>query len=317
MNYLIIDKRQRVTVSTMGKYPTADMRIMEELDKKNIPYHFAYNDELEFIFQDGETIIKANGKDITEFTHIIFRGHSLHNSRQYEFKRFIIDHIDQYNRDNPGQKILVQNASAIKNMPYYNKISMAMVCSQNDIPFFNTYFSTDGEYTKDREHLKEYPLIIKEYAGVNRLQMIDGKEKIKKNVYKLEKDEDLEQEFLKEKDLKDFFIQEFSPAGKDMRLFVSLGKVVGGWVREANDGFMTVSKGNYSMYNNPEPEVKDIAEKFASILEADFMAVDFMFIGDKPYIQEISLHPGFKAYETKIEGEPINVAEVIINSFKE
>jgi len=32
-------------------------------------------------------------------------------------------------------------------------------------------------------------------------------------------------------------------------------------------------------------------------------------------LQEISLHPGFKAYETKIEGKPVNIAEAIITAF--
>ena len=69
------------------------------------------------------------------------------------------------------------------------------------------------------------------------------------------------------------------------------------------------------MYNNPEPEVVEIAERFANILEADFIAVDFMYKDGKPYVQEFSFHPGFKAYETKIEdGEPINVADAIITS---
>ena len=40
-----------------------------------------------------------------------------------------------------------------------------------------------------------------------------------------------------------------------------------------------------------------------------------MFIDEKPYLQEISLHPGFKAYETKAIGEPINIAKAIIDSF--
>jgi hypothetical protein len=41
-----------------------------------------------------------------------------------------------------------------------------------------------------------------------------------------------------------------------------------------------------------------------------------MFKNGKPYLQEISLHPGFKAYETKItDGEPVNIAEAIITAF--
>ena len=79
---------------------------------------------------------------------------------------------------------------------------------------------------------------------------------------------------------------------------------------------MTVKKGEYEMYNEPDQEIVDIAERFATILSADFMAVDFMYIDDKPYVQEISFHPGFKAYETKIEGKSVNIAEAIITAFR-
>lgn len=315
MKYLIIDKRQRVNVVTMGKYPTAVTRLMEELEKREVPYHFAYNDELEFEFINGNTIIKAAGEDITGFSHIIFRGHYLHEHKEYQYKRLIIDHIDYYNQQNQDKKIFVHNAEAIKNFPYYNKIAMAMVCSQNDIPYFDTYFRTDGEYLKTRDILDDYPLIIKEYAGINRLQMIDGEEKVKKNVYKLNGNGCFNQKHLKGQNIRNYFIQKFSSTGKDMRIFVQNGKVVGGWIREAKKGFMTVSKGRYSMYNNPEDEIKNIAEKVAGVFKADFMAVDFMFIDNKPYIQEISFHPGFKAYETKIKGNSVDIAASIIDSF--
>jgi glutathione synthase/RimK-type ligase-like ATP-grasp enzyme len=165
--------------------------------------------------------------------------------------------------------------------------------------------------------LNNYPLIIKEYAGENRLQLIEGKEKIKKNVYKLNNDQDFNQEYLKDQDLKNYFIQEFSDTGEDYRIFVKLGKVIAGWKRKAVNGFMTVNGKNsiYEMYNEPNEEIKAIAEKTAKVLEADFMAVDFMYIHNKPQIQEISLHPGYKAYETKIEGTPVNIAEAIITAF--
>ncbi len=318
MKYLIIDKRQRVKIETMGEIPTASARLIEELEKKNIDSDFVYNDELEFLFINGKTIIKARSKDILEYTNIIFRGHALHNDREYQFKRYIIDHIDKYNLENPTKKILVQNSEAIKRFPYYNKIAIAQLCSQNNIPHFNTYFRTDGEYLKKRDMLEKYPLIIKEYAGVNRTEIVDGEEKIKKNVFKLDSDDSYEQEGLNGQDLKNFFIQEFSTIGEDYRIFVKLGKVIAGWKRIASNGFMTVSKGIYEMYNNPNDEIREIAEKFANILDADFMAVDFMYINGKPHIQEIGFHPGYKAYETKIEnGTPVNIAEAIITAFKE
>lgn len=80
---------------------------------------------------------------------------------------------------------------------------------------------------------------------------------------------------------------------------------------------MTVSKGIYEMYNNPDDEMRLLAEKVSALLEADFIAVDFMYIRNKPHVQEFSFHPGYKAYETKIEGTPVNIAEAIITAFKE
>lgn len=291
---------------------------MTELANKNIPYSFAYNNQIEFLLKDNETFIKIDGTSISQYSNIIFRGHNLDNPKEYETKRLIVDWVDQYNSSNPRDKILVQNARAIKNMPYYNKIFTAQFCSTHNIPYFDTYYRTDGAYQSNRDILENYPLIIKEYSGVNRVDKKWGKEIIKKNVYKLDSKEDLNNRHLREQDLSNFFLQEFTSTAEDIRIFVKLGKVIGGWRREATKGFMTVNKGKYSMYNNPTDEIKGIAERLANILDADFIAVDFMFKEDKPFVQELSLHPGFKAYETKIEdGEPVNIAEAIITAFKE
>lgn len=310
MKYLIIDKKQRLT----EKIPTASKRIMEELEKKNIEYDFILNEQLEFLFHNGETTIKTSKKDIREYSHIVFRGQALHNDKEYHFKRYIIDYIDMHNLHHPSERILVQNSEAIKNFPYYNKVATALFCSQYNIPYFDTYYRTDGKYLEDRDILKKYPLILKEYTGVNRIEKIDGKEKIKKNVFKIDKGEDISK--LKGLAFNNYFLQEFSDAGEDYRIFVKLGKVIAGWKRKATDGFMTVKRGEYEMYNTPDEEIVVIAEKFANTLNADFMAVDFMYLDEKPYLQEISFHPGFKAYETKIEGEPVNIAEAIVTAFR-
>ena len=308
MRYLIIDKRPRIGEKEI---PTASERIIEELKKKNIEYDFIFNDQLEFIFQDGKMKIMADNNPITEYSHILFRGHSLENEKEYHYKRYIIDFVDEYNKENPPKKILVQNADAIKNLPYYNKIAIAQFCAKNNIPYFNSYFKTDGNYLTKREVLNTFPLIIKEYTGANRIEMKEGKEVIKKNVFKIDREDDL-----KEKDYRNFFIQEFSDTGEDYRIFVKLGKVIGGWKRIANDSFMTVSKGIYEMYNQPDREMKEMAERVASLLNADFIAVDFMYINSKLAVQEFSFHPGFKAYETKIDGTPVNIAEAIVTAFR-
>ena len=240
MKYLILDKRQRVETDKNNGISSASNRIIEELEKRNIEYHFSYYDQLEFELIDGETTIKANSENILDFTNIILRGHSLHKTREYEAKRMIINHIDYFNKQKPRKKISVQNSETIKLLPYYNKIYLGQFCLENDIPYFDTYFRMDGNYLTKRDVLKEYPLIIKEYAGVNRTEKIDGKLKIKKNVYKLDDPSSFNQEHLKDQNLSDFFIQEFSPTAKDMRIFVQNGKVIAGWIREAKEGFLTV-----------------------------------------------------------------------------
>lgn len=315
MKYLIVDKEHRVKGPRKGKYSTAVERIMSELANKNIPYSFAYLTQIEFLLKDGETSIKVDGTNISQYSHIIFRGHNLHNPKEYETKRLIIDWVDHYNTSKNNNKILVQNSKAIKNMPYYNKIFTAQFCSTHDIPYFDTYYRTDGDYL-NKNILDDYPIIIKEYSGVNRLEKKMGKEVVKKNVYKIDSPKDFSQKGLKGNDLSNFFIQEFTDTAEDIRVFVKQGKVIGGWRRKATKGFMTVNKGKYSMYNNPSKEISTIAKKVAKLLEADFIAVDFMYKNEKPYLQEISLHPGFKAYETKIEdGTPVNIAEAIITAF--
>jgi hypothetical protein len=314
MKYLIIDKRQRV--KTEGEFPHASARIMEELKKKNLDFDFCYLDEIEIFLGDSKLEIFAKEKNILEYSHILFRGHSLGQNTEYETKQLITDYIEQYNIANPSETIRVLNGTAIKNLPFYNKIWFGYICTKNDIPYFKSYYRMDGRYPMKLDFLGNYPLILKEYSGQNDTKKIDGELKIKKNVFKIESPSDYQTEDLKEKNLKNFFLQEYSDAGEDFRIFLSKGEVIGGWKRKATDGFITVSKGEYTIYNEPNEEMTQMAKRAAKAFKGDFIAADFMYKDGKLYLQEISLHPGFKAYEQKATGgEPVNIAKAIIESF--
>ncbi len=314
MKYLIIDKRQRV--QTEKNFPHASLRIMEELKKKNLEFDFVYFDQIEILFENSKLKILVNNREISEYSHILFRGHNLGENTQYETRALIADYIEHLNATTKGENIRMQNLEATKNLPFYNKIWMARICTKNNIPFFDSYYRVDGDYLVERAFLSKYPLIIKHYTGENDMRMVNNEEKIKKNVFKLENENDYNQEFLKEKNLKEFFLQEYSDIGEDMRIFVSKHQIIGGWKRKAKSGFMTVSQGEYTMYNNPSSEISDLAIRTSKAFKADFIATDFMFKEGKPYLQEISFHPGFKAYEEKAQGdEPANIAKAIVESF--
>jgi glutathione synthase/RimK-type ligase-like ATP-grasp enzyme len=313
MKYLIIDKRQRV--ETKGTHSFVLTRLSEEVVALGHEVEIGYFDDNQMRFNENGSEIKVNGKELSEFTHVMLRGHRLDIPIQYETKRMIIDYIEKYNLQNPDKKILVQNGEAIKNFPYYDKLYMSMICTQSGIPIIDTYYRLDGKYSVNQIPIAT-PLIAKNYVGQVELRNIDGKDKIKKNVFRIEKEEDFQQENLSNKNLEEYFVQEFLPTGEDVRVFVKKGKVIAAFKRVATEGFMTVVRGEYTIFDLvSNPETVQAAERAAEVFKADFMAVDFMYKNGKPLLQEISFAPGFKAFEIKIEGNTMNMAKEIVTAF--
>lgn len=310
MKYLIIDKKQRIELSTDSTY--AQSRVEEELKAIEAEYLFATTDDIT-IDLNNPIKISVLGQPLEDFSHIILRGHRLHKPWEYETKKFIADYIDQHNRNNPNKRILLQNQVAIQNLPYYDKLWVQKMCIENELQTIPTLYRTSGEY---RESIPT-PFIIKDFTGENDLRMIDGKEKVKKNVYLIQDENELDQENLVNKDKTKYFVQKFIPTGEDIRVYVSNGLAIGAWKRKATEGFMTVKAGEYSLIDlNEDKELKEFSEKVASVFKADFIAIDIMRDENgKLMLLEISFNPGFKAYETKIEGEKANIAKAIIQSF--
>lgn len=322
MKYLYIEKRQNVDLKE--EWPNRAMRMIEEFEAANLDFAIAYNDSFEIDFTDGETIIRFDGHDLRDFTHIFFGGHRSETRWDYEIKVIVATYCKTYNKAHVDAPIHLQNQEFILKMPYYDKLHMAFLCMQHGIPHLNTYYRRDGNYSENIENYGGYPTIAKHVWGVNDRVEIDGKNMVKKNVFKIDDADEWQQARLADKRLSQFFTQQFSQAGEDYRIFVSKGKVVGGWKRiSLDDSFMTVGgERKYELYNNPAPEILEICEKASNAWGVDFMALDFIYAGNQPVVLEFSMHPGFKAYETKTEApesdteqKPINVAKTIIESF--
>lgn len=316
MRYLYIEKPQRVEIS--GEYPKRALRIIEEFEKANLPYDIIYSNDIKLYFAGDTLEISVAGKDILKYSHIIFGGHHLHRQSDYEIKRIIVEHVEAYNVANKDNPIRIQNAKFIKKMAFYSKLYMTKMCLDADLPYLASYYDRSGGY-KDEAPPFPYPMIVKHQRGVNEIAMIDGKRRVKKNVFKVDNESDWGQDRLVSKRLSNFFIQEFADSGEDFRFFVSKGRIVGGWKRVAGDTFMTVNRREGSQYlyeNDPAKEIHDICQRATDAWGVDFMALDFIYKDGKPYILEYSMHPGFDAYENKCEGgEPANIAKAIIESF--
>lgn len=321
MKYLYIEKRQRIfkDLTVAPEKSKRAVRIEEEFQKAGLDYQIAHFEDLVIDYSGEQLLISVEGTDLREFTYIIFGGHHL-NGEQYQLKQLIVRYAQSLNQSGElDHDLKVQNGRAIATISQYSKPFIHQLCIENDLPTLGYYYTPSGRYPEIVEETFGYPVIVKHIDGVN--DLIDtGEErlKVKKTVFLVENPEDWNQERLVDKDLREYFIQEYSPVGEDYRTFISNGKFIGGWKRVApQDNFMTVTKGaEYYYHNHPSDQMREIAERAASALKADFIAVDFIMKNDKPYILEFSLHPGFNAYENKCQdGEPVNIAEAIISSF--
>lgn len=122
--------------------------------------------------------------------------------------------------------------------------------------------------------LDEYPLIMKSVDGHG------GQE-----VYLIQNENEVE---TFKKPGKEYVYQPFYKNGGDLRLFVLNKKVIGAVLRHNNTDF----RSNFSLGGQIEPfeasdELKVTAEQIATILDADYIGVDFLKVDDKWLVNEI------------------------------
>ena len=111
---------------------------------------------------------------------------------------------------------------------------------------------------------------------------------------------------------KEIYIQEYIESeGKDYRIIVIDGKVIGGMERVARKGDWktNVSLGAKPSDYKPSALVKEIAIKSAEAVKADVCGVDIIIWENQPYVIEVNQCPHFKGFE-KATGK--NVAKRIV-----
>lgn len=139
------------------------------------------------------------------------------------------------------------------------------------------------------------PMIVKESYG-----------SLGKGVYKADTKAQLT-EIASEIKLRPHLFQKYiaSSEGRDMRVIVIGGKVVGGILRKSDTDFRSnIGLGARAEKTTVPTEVKDIAEKTATLLGADYCGIDFLF--DKtPLVCEVNSNAFFDAFE---EVTGVNVA---------
>ncbi len=96
-----------------------------------------------------------------------------------------------------------------------------------------------------------------------------------------------------------------SSHGKDMRVIVIGGKVIGGIIRRSDGDFRSnIGLGGHAEKIDVPRDIADTAVKAANILGLDYCGIDFL-LGDKPLLCEVNSNAYFDAFEN---ATGINVA---------
>ncbi len=185
-----------------------------------------------------------------------------------------------------------------------DKLHIHQILAESDLPTPKTMmlkFPVDIEVVK-----KEigFPVVIKNISGTRGegVYLSDSEDRfldLMELIYSYNKEANI-------------IIQEYvSPSsGKDLRVFVIGGKVVGCMLRKSKSGF----KANYSLGGSVEPfpvskEIEWLAIETARLLELEIAGVDLLFDEEGFKICEANSAPGFEGME-KVTG--CTIAEEII-----
>ena len=202
-------------------------------------------------------------------------------------------------------------------MPIYNAYEPITVCDDkmltflhlagNGIPMPKTLpapLCFDSSATVKRELVDQIvselglPVIVKECFG-----------SLGKGVY-LAKDKDELYDVCQKIKGKPHLFQEFisSSYGKDIRVIVIGGKVVGSILRVSNGDFRSnISSGGHGEPFELNQEMKDLAVKIANILNLKYCGMDFLLSSDgKVVVCEVNSNAFFKGFESVTK---INVAK--------
>ncbi|WP_018932500.1 ATP-grasp domain-containing protein [Gracilibacillus lacisalsi] len=127
------------------------------------------------------------------------------------------------------------------------------------IPMVDTYFIKKAELM---EYTFRFPIIVKAVNGRsgNQVHMLDSLADLPPLTSER------------------YIVQSLATPGKDLRVFVMGGKVIGSVLRESNSDFRAnyTLGGNATLYPLSSSE-QQLVDKIISILPADFIGIDFVF----------------------------------------
>jgi len=199
--------------------------------------------------------------------------------------------------------LFINSSDAIDNVK--DKLYTMQILAQNNIPHPKTMLvknPIDSDYV---ERNIGFPIVVKSLSGTHGkgVYLADNKTNFEQLVEMMEQFNDRFNIILQE-----FVSDSF---GRDLRIIVVGGKVIGAMKRESSDGDFraNITRGGGAKPVELDEQMEYLALESTKLLGLDIGGVDLLYDGDGYKICEVNSSPGFNGMEKYTE---IRVAEQIV-----
>jgi len=273
-------------------------KLVEEFEKQEITVRVVHPDEVDiFVDRDDRKSIRVAGKSRSLPDFVIPRT----GSGTTYFIKAIIRHLERLG------VILINGSDSIDNVK--DKLYTQQVLGESNLPVPKTLLVKHPINVEFVENNIGYPSIIKTLSGSfgagvflcenrNQLQQLLKMAEITKPSYNI-----IIQEFIKESH------------GKDLRVLVVNGKVVGCMMRQSTDDDFraNITRGGEGIPYQIDDDIEWFGGESARLLNLDIAGVDLLFNKDGYSICEVNSSPGFEGMDKFCK---TNVAEQIVTYVK-
>ena len=273
-------------------------RLIECFDKEGIECFYVHPNSVDiFISKDNRKSVLVDNEYTSIPDFVIPRV----GSATTYYQKAVFRHLERMG------VLFINGSDAIDNVK--DKLYTMQILAQNNIPHPKTMLvknPIDSDYVQKNIG---FPIVVKSLSGTHG-----------KGVYLAENKRNFEQlvEMMEQfNDRFNIILQEFvkDSHGKDLRIIVVGGRVIGAMKRESVDGDFraNVTRGGGAKPVELDEQMEYLALESTKLLGLDIGGVDLLYDNDGYKICEVNSSPGFNGMEKYTE---IRVAEQIVTYVK-
>lgn len=273
-------------------------RLIECFENDGIECHMVHPNQVDiYISRDYRKSVQVENEYTTIPDFVIPRV----GSATTYYQKAVFRHLERMG------VLFINNSDSIDNVK--DKLYTMQILAQNNIPHPKTMLvrnPIDVEYVEKRIG---FPIVVKSLSGTHG-----------KGVYLAENKRNFTQLMDMMEQINERFniiLQEFvkDSHGKDIRIIVVGGKIIGGMKRESSDGDFraNITRGGEAVPIEMDEQMEYLALETTKLLDLDISGVDLLYDNGGYKICEVNSSPGFSGMEKYTDNK---VAEQIVTYVK-